>query len=675
MMKHSNDPIDQIKKKIETDDEFCIGALLALYEKQTADEQKIHNTIHQNGIGFNGIDSGILTGIAKFYIERGFITEKQLISVRRRLVKYTNQLSDYQIIPQPIRQQRKRKTNNEEIHLKAWMDPKTPQYLYASFPYDNELVQKFKGLKRPKDCFDVSSKTWKLDTSPNNIIKLNEWGFEFDDGLKIILEKIKNKKRLTNEDLKLKIDLHPYQLTGVEKLQENDRYIVGDEMGLGKTAQVIGRLSLENNYRAIVICPSILKYNWLDEFNKFMKVQQNITILNGKNKDIEKAEIQTTSSKNYIAIVNYDILKYKKQWIIKHLKPDFIIFDEFQYIKNKGAERTKAAFEIVKQNPRAKVYGLSGTPIVNRPIEFFNILNMIDPIRFKSMYSFGMRYCAGYHNGYQWDFTGASKTQELYNIVSNNYMIRRTKKEVLPELPEKVRTVIPLSIDNQAEYQKAERAFKQWLIEQGMTTNQVKKKLKAETLTQIETLKQIAALGKAKQIAQWVTDFRRTGKKLIVFFWHRQVNKSIQIEIDRLAMKERVPINYCDITGSTPMKERRDLIEEFQTTDKINVLFLQIKAAGMGITLTAADTVLFAELGWTPAEHDQAEDRTHRIGQTNSVNCYYTIAQRTLEPDLLNLIDEKRKVVSKITDGKSDSFVDSNILDNLMNGYFKSFFQ
>jgi len=223
-------------------------------------------------------------------------------------------------------------------------------------------------------------------------------------------------------------------------------------------------------------------------------------------------------------------------------------------------------------------------------------------------------------------------------------MIRRTKDQVLEELPEKTRSLVPIEISNRREYNRVESEFLDWLEEQ-KGKEAADRASKVEQITKIEYLKQVAAKGKIHESINWIKDFLHSGEKLVVFATHREVIDKLFKAFGRVAVK---------IDGSVPVDRRQEIVEQFQTDAKIRLFIGNIQAAGVGLTLTAASNVAFLELGWTPALHDQAEDRCHRIGQKDAVNIYYLLAEETIDERIAELLEDKRKVVDAVMSDKND---------------------
>jgi len=662
---------EEIKALINKDDEWVIGCLIAIYNQQTADEQDSHLTHHLNFAGFNAIDANVMTDISKFYLSRGFLTTKQINFVRRTILKYSKQLLQLPVVPLPIKNKDKSTSQNLPPFKKATIKKNEVEILF-SFPKGDDrfmtTLNRVKSLSGRR--FHADNKSWSTSLSIENVMKLVEWDFELSEDLKEWYVR-QTSSSATDRAAKnmlniegLKMQLYPFQKAGVSFVQDRGgRAIIADEMGLGKTAQVIAWLHANPNIRpAVIVVPASIKYNWMREIQKWIGNGPSISVLSGRNgyKDLKDSEI---------VIVNYDILglKYKKCpdcdgnkqscktckekggfFVIREdlmkLSPKAIILDECHYIKNDKAQRTKAVRILASGVPH--VIALSGTPIVNRPVEFFNTIRLVQPALFKSRWAYLKRYCNPVFNGYGWDFRGSSNTKELHDILVKTVMVRRLKKDVLKDLPAKTISVVPVEIENKKEYRRAESDLISWIAEQeGL--EKANKASRAKVLVSFEKLKQLAVKGKITQAINWIEDFLESGEKLIVFATHREV-------INQLMDHFKSKTGIVKLDGSTSSQDRQKAVDKFQTDANTRLFVGNIRAAGVGITLTAASNVCFLELGWTPGEHSQAEDRVHRIGQeaVNAVTAWYLIAHNTIEEDIASIIDSKRKVLASVLDGQ-----------------------
>lgn len=515
-----------------------------------------------------------------------------------------------------------------------------------TFPFNHDDLAKVKTLDSRR--WNPDAKVWTTPLIVENIEKLIEWKFEVDPKLVEYTQREKvNVTELEGIEIPgLKMDLYDFQKKGVAFLEaKNGRALIADEMGLGKTAQALSWLQLHPEKRPVlIVVPASLKLNWQQEIWMWMS-KTKIQILSGST----PYDIDTE-----VAIINYDILVHWEERILA-FNPKVVIVDEIHYIKNNKAKRTKALKRIVKGAQH--FIGLSGTPIVNRPIEFYNAINIIDPTMFPDRWSYLKRYCGAKYNGFGWDFTGATNTEELHEKLVNNLMIRRKKSEVLTELPDKIRTFMPIELSNRVKYKVACQDFIEFL-KRTKGDEAADRASNAQTLAEIEGLKQLAVQGKMKSAIEWIRNFLEVDGKLVVFAVHKFVIDQLMQEFGEQAVK---------VDGSVSGPNRQKAVESFQNDDTKRLFVGNIKAAGVGITLTAASTVAFLELPWTPGDVVQAEDRCHRIGQKDSVNIQYLLAEGTIEEEIAALLDEKRKVLDAVLDGATPE--KGSLLTELIQNY------
>lgn len=429
-------------------------------------------------------------------------------------------------------------------------------------------------------------------------------------------------------------EMFPFQKAGLEFIEATGgNALIADQMGLGKTIQALSYIAAHPDQRpAVIICPASLKLNWEREAQTWLETDDDIQVVKGGKPKPPTGDI---------IVINYDILK---KWLptLKEYSPQILIFDESHSIKNQKSARSKAAMELAEVVPHKIL--LTGTPVLNRPAELWNQLRIIDPMKYpdSSFFQWHKRYTDATQNRYGWDFSGASNLEELAQSLKP-IMIRRTKDQVLKELPEKQRSSIFIPIDNKKEYQTAERDLLEWLVEQeGMDKKD--RVSSVEHLARIEYLRQIAVKGKLKQALAWIRTFLEGGEKLVVFATHKKIISALMDEFSECAVK---------IDGSVSTEKRQAAADAFQGDDNVKLFVGNIKAAGVGITLTAASNVAFLELPWTPADLEQAEDRCHRIGQKNAVNITYLLAQKTIDATMAAMVEHKRGIISQITDDEN----------------------
>lgn len=514
------------------------------------------------------------------------------------------------------------------------------------FPFQWDLVEKIKTLpNRTYHKGEYNQSFWTIPIIPSAIKQLKDWDFEIESDLLPIL----SPATITNNIPGLNATLRPYQYEGIRFIQDHGgRVLLADDMGLGKTIQVIGYMVSAPHLQesTIIVCPSSLKYNWVEEFQKFTTFQ-NIHVLSGT-----KAG---KLPKSGIYIINYDIISY---WIEKLLEinPQLIVFDEAHYLKSGKTKRTKAAKSIVKFIPH--VIGITGTPIENRPMEIYNPVWLINRQIFPNYMNFGIRYCGGKKNQYGWDFSGASNIKELHEKLTSTIMLRRKKVDVLKDLPDKIYSFVPLKLDNEKEYQKAESDILSYIKEvKGLQA--ALKASRAETFSIIETLKQLAVKGILNEAKEWIEDFLESGEKLVVFTTHK-----FTIDFLYEAFKEVAVI----IDGSVSPDKRQGIVQQFQNDPQIRLFIGNMEAAGVGLTLTAASNVAILEYPWNPSKLAQAIDRCHRIGQKFAVNVWFFMAINSIQEKIAKLLDKKQKIVNGVVDGIASD--ENDLLGDLLTEYF-----
>lgn len=507
--------------------------------------------------------------------------------------------------------------------------------LHFSYSVPNlPLIGQIKAI--PGARFNREKKFWTIPITKFGILKAKELGFVPTGRVEGWLKE--HDVALDNDIVisGLKKTLFPFQHKGVQFLEsQKGRALLADEQGLGKTITALAYLQLHPELRpAVIVVPASLKLNWKQEAEAIL-TEPNVEVLYGRH---------SYSTTGDILILNYDILVDWASYL-SSIDVKILIVDEAHFCKSPTVQRTRGLLKLARTLTDKKIIALTGTPIISRPIEFFTILNLIAPEIFTSRWEYAKRYCALRHTSFGWDFNGASNTSELHQLLTlNGIMLRRTKAQVLPELPNKIRSYVPIELEKKEleNYIKARDDFLNWLREKG-GPEKVVRASGAVALVKIEYLKQLAARAKLKQSIAWIKDQVEDGSKLIVFVTHREIMDTLEKEFSKICVR---------IDGSTPQDKRQPIVHEFQTNEKKKIFLGNIKAAGVGLTLTASSRVAFLELPWTPSDLVQAEDRAHRIGQKDSVNIYYLLAEKTIDLLIARLLDEKRKIVDAITEGR-----------------------
>lgn len=452
----------------------------------------------------------------------------------------------------------------------------------------------------------------------------------------------------------LKIQPYPYQLKGIARGLELKRFMNCDEPGLGKTLQSIATINLADAFPCLVICPSSLKINWQREWEKF--TDKKAMILTDKVRDTWTFFYQT--GMHQVFIVNYESLKkyfvqrIKKaeNWTLRDVEFrnsiqlfKSVIIDESHRCKSASTQQAKFCKGIC--TGKEWVIELTGTPVVNRPKDLIPQLAILNRMEdFGGYKSFVNRYCSGQRE--------ASNLKELNYNLWRNCMFRREKSLVLTDLPDKIRQVNTCEITNRKEYMDAERDLIMYLQKyKDADDEKIAKAMRGEVMVRINILRQISARGKVRDVIEFVKDFRENGKKIILFC-------SLHEIVDQL--KYYFP-TAVSVTGRDSQDEKQRAIDAFQNNPKADIIICSIKAAGVGLTLTASSNVAFVEFPWTYADCCQCEDRAHRIGQKDSVTCYYFLGRRTIDEKVYRIIQEKKNIANAVTGSTED--IEENIVD------------
>jgi SNF2 family DNA or RNA helicase len=419
-------------------------------------------------------------------------------------------------------------------------------------------------------------------------------------------------------------ELAPFQWAGVRYALQARRTFIADEQGLGKTVEALAAIEADGAYPAIVVCPASLKLNWEREATKWLP-HRGVTVIDGR---------MAVPPTGEITILNYEIVAAHRV-ALGRLRPRALVIDESHYVKNPQAKRTRAVRKLADCVPADGLrLALSGTPVLNHADELVSQLRVIGRLsEFGSGAQFSRR------------FRGELSEERLHWHLRRSCFVRRLKSEVLPQLPAKRQVVVPVALGNEREYRLAEDDVIAWLRTQPLDLRELNAKiaatLRAERLAQLGTLQRLAARGKLPAALGWIGDFLASGEPLVVFARHVEVQE---------AVLARFP-DAAHLLGRDSGARRDETVSAFQEPDGPQLLIAATRVAAQGITLTRASNVAFLELEWTPAMHDQAEDRCHRIGQHDAVTAWYLLAANTIDETMATLIARKRGIVAAVTDG------------------------
>jgi len=422
-------------------------------------------------------------------------------------------------------------------------------------------------------------------------------------------------------------ELRPFQRAGVHYVLRARRTFLADEQGLGKTVQALAALEADAAFPAIVVCPASLKLNWQREAQHWLP-HRSVAVVSGTGTVAAAAEL---------TIINYDIVHAHRQRLALR-RPRALVLDESHYAKNPRARRTQAVRRLSDAlAPDALRLALTGTPVMNHAEELIPQLRILGRLE---DFGSGARFAR--------HFQGIGAEERIHWHLRRRCFIRRAKADVLPQLPAKRQVAVPVALDNEREYRLAEEDVIAWLREQPLDLSELESKvaaaLRAERLAQLNALRRLAARGKGGAALAWIEDFLASDEPLVVFAGHREVQ-------ERLV--ERFP-GALHMLGRDSITAREAAVRGFQAGEA-QLLICATRVAGQGITLTRASNVAFLDLEWTPAMHDQAEDRCHRIGQHDAVTAWYLLAAQTLDETMLELIERKRRVIDAVTDGRAEA--------------------
>jgi SWI/SNF-related matrix-associated actin-dependent regulator 1 of chromatin subfamily A len=418
-----------------------------------------------------------------------------------------------------------------------------------------------------------------------------------------------------------------HQKEAIQKLVENKKFILADDMGLGKTTSTIIAALESGSKKVLIICPATLKINWKREIENY------------SDKSIYIAESKNFSTEADFVIINYDIIKNfhdpKKKDDSQVLAANFdlVIVDEAHYIKNATAQRTKLINDIVKKTER--LWLLTGTPMTSRPIDYFNLLSLIDSPVAKNWMAYAIRYCSGYQfnvGGRKvWNVTGASNLEELRDRTVG-LTLRRLKENVL-DLPDKIITPVYLRLKSKS-YENVMGEYYDWYDK-----NPEESKSLTVQFSKLTKVRQIIADEKIAQTIELAENILEQDKKVIIFCNFTDSLNKITEHFGKSAVK---------LDGSMSKPERQNSVDQFQDNPKVKVFVGNIKAAGVGITLTAAEAVIMNDLSFLPSDHAQAEDRAYRYGQKNNVLVYYPIFENTIEGIIYDILNNKKQVIATV---------------------------
>lgn len=538
----------------------------------------------------------------------------------------------------------------------------TPNHYIITFGYRPDRLRKLKASFPPGVLkWNAQTKSWTVALNQSAIVERfaanvdAKWKLQGES--EVVFNSTDFGKAVMPEldvELNLKRELFPYQKQGVAYILDKKKLIVGDQPGLGKTAQAIAAIETAGAYPCLIICPSSLKINW----------QREIKMWTGKDAMILESNVKhnfhfyAEAGMYQHFIVNFESLK--KYFVEKITTPkghslrlDHIVFrnkdlfksvviDEAHRVKSISTQQTKFSKGIC--NGKEWIIAMTGTPVINKPVDLVSQLGIIGRMpELVSYKNFVNRFCQGQRQ--------ASHLGELNKMLTDNCFYRREKTEVMQDLPAKTRQVVICDINTRTEYNHAMSNLESYLREyKKQSDKQIQKSMRGEIMVRIGILKNISARGKMPSLFEFINDTLESGEKLIVFAHLKDVIAQIKKEYPEAV----------SITGDDGRDERQASVDKFQSDPKCKLIICSMKAAGVGLTLTASSRVCFVELPWTFADCEQCEDRAHRIGQHDNVTCTYLLGEKTIDQKIYQIIIEKKSIAQAVT-GASDDVEESTV--------------
>lgn len=441
--------------------------------------------------------------------------------------------------------------------------------------------------------------------------------------------------------------LYPYQRSGAQFLRTAKRAILADDRGLGKTATALLAAETTNTLqpvrRVLVVVPTYLKANWADEIRKWTSAAYYVAEGSRKQRDAN-IDKYLASDATY-CIVNYEMLRkqkgtlgytqlFKQRW-------DTIIFDEAHRLKSRSSQWTLGAFALQSE----QVFFLTGTPLMNKnPAELWPMLHIIDPIRWSAYWQFVDRFCLVTQSYFGWQISGGKNQDQLKEVLAAT-MLRRTKQDVLPELPPKIyQTIeIPLELKHQRLYKKAE---KELLLElpQGEAIPVGSALALITRLRQLATYPAVLGIQdyqpKTPIILELLSDILAAGEQVVLFGWYKEYLYHLQTLFTSKKWHSEI------ITGEISLKSRTEIQERFRS-GKTRILIGNMAAAGEGLNFENASTAILVELDWVPARNEQTEDRVHRMTTTQSPTIIRLVSKGTIDEDILRVVHSKKKFIEE----------------------------
>jgi SNF2 family DNA or RNA helicase len=446
-------------------------------------------------------------------------------------------------------------------------------------------------------------------------------------------------------------ELMQYQIDGVKFVEESGaNCLIADEQGLGKTIQTLAVLKLHQQSLcpALIITKTSIKQQWMYELIRWTQ-NYKVQVIKGSK------EVALPGMDFYVA--TYDLLKSAD--VFNYVEIRTLVLDECQAIKNHTSGRAKAVQDIKTNHKIEHVIGLSGTPIKNHAGEYFTILNLLRPTMFPEYYGFLRRWCDSYE-GYYGTKVGGLINPELFHDFTKDFIIRRTKDEVLKDLPKLSRNFYHCSMDSKfgAAYKKALKELEDLMYQEDSFEVQSNK------LAIMNKMRQITGISKVETCVDFVTDWMLSNDKPITIFTHHDdVRTLLQHKLNEWMEAGNYP-KVLMMTSDLNADKREDVISRFRAGEA-RVMIASTLAAGEGLNLQFCADAIMLERQWNPANEEQAESRFHRYGQEYPVTITYMIATKTIDEIFTELVEHKRAIVAGALDNKQIDWNQQSLMSEL----------
>ncbi|MGM0582788.1 MAG: DEAD/DEAH box helicase [Bacteroidota bacterium] len=620
------------------------------------------------------LHKSVVNGSAQFLYEmrnKQSWTEQEALKVYGIIRPYRTQLLslgfNISVIPMIKKPKAFSQVKNSSRLIKERLIGYDKEGFVIYFPYDKLIFRAIQYI--PESRYNKDKGYWQAPLSQLTAVKkfAETYNFKYTDKgramVNNISENLEASYRFDNIelDLPMKLKPYPFQYSGIDYSIKNKSVIIADEMGLGKTPEAIGTILGTDSFPCIVICPKSLRLNWQNEWHKFS--DKKAIILTKEN--VKQFGRYFEHGLAHVAITNYEgartiftreinetriktgpnagkiMQRVKMHGYEKIFKS--VILDEAHEVRNNKTIRFKTIKPLMN-GPEIRL-ALTGSPIVKSTSDLASILELIGRIEdFGGRYKFIRKYNKFKKNDY-YKKEMPTNLKELNIKLRSLCFIRREKHQVAKDLPDKIRQIIKVDIDNRRDYDKAVNTFRSWMQENNYTPDRINSAMRAEILVKIGLLKQISAKGKLGAFSEFLDEVYNSGEKVVVFCWYKNTANFIKDNFKDVLL----------ITGDVSDDEVERNKKLFQDEkSKYRIIVVTYRRGGVGHTLTAASKVAFIELGWTYKDQSQAEDRLHRIGAKNTVNAYYFIGENTIDEDIYEIIEQRRQMEKDATGGTTE---------------------